>query len=55
MTREASLALEEWAKKYILSHQHIRAVHAEKGFANSRIEHDDSLRTLLLKLEEKGW
>lgn len=55
LTREASLALDEWAGKYLLSHQHIRAVHAEKAISNSQSAHDDSISTLVLKLNEQGW
>ena len=55
MTREASLALEEWGKLYVLTHQHIHAVHAENGNANSNSNHDESISTLVLKLDEQGW
>jgi hypothetical protein len=55
MTREASLAVEEWAQIFLLSHQHIRAVHADKGFGDSKSAHDESISTLLRKLDEQGW
>ena len=55
MTREASLAVEEWAQIFLLSHQHIRTVHADKGSGDSKSAHDESISTLLRKLDEQGW
>jgi len=60
MADEASKALENWAKKYILSHEHIRAVHAEERSAatkkpRSESEHADCISVLVEKLEDQGW
>jgi hypothetical protein len=57
MTREASLALEVWTSKYVLSHQHIRALHPEKGPAGGTdgIAHAASVSILVDKLNDQGW
>jgi hypothetical protein len=58
MTREASLALEAWTSKYVLSHQHIWHLYLEKGTARETSDgcaHDASVSVLVDKLNDQGW
>ena len=50
MTREATLALEHWTRKYVLTHDHLRpAVPPNAGC------HAACLAVLVNKLDDQGW
>lgn len=55
MTREASLALEHWTRKYVLTHERVRAAVPPHAAATAALCHAACLAALVNKLDDQGW